>query len=276
MAHVAGRREHDLLTLVGAAVVRRQRATRHGGDDVGATDHRPSQRMRAEDRLGGDVVHEVVRRVLDHRDLLEDDLAFGVDVRERRAEDHVRHHVERTLEPVVGDPRVDDGRLARRCGVQLAAELVEDLRDLLRRVARRALEEQVLDEVRDARARDGLVPGAGADPEPERDRAHARDALGDDALARRELGELVLRHAAGSYPSSESLRRSGWNLAICGTSRALSNSLLTESGNGLYRAAPCSASRGADHSQGGCRPSVTADGAPRSGRGPRPLIKESP
>ena len=113
--------------------------------------------MRAEDGLGRDVVHEVVRRVLDHGDLLEHDLALGVDVGERRPEDHVGHDVERALEPVVGDPRVDDGRLARGRRVQLAAELVEDLRDLLRRVARRALEEQVLDEVRDARPRVGLV-----------------------------------------------------------------------------------------------------------------------
>ena len=43
----------------------------------------------------------------------------------------------------------------------------------------------------------GLVARARADPEPERDRAHAGNALGDDALAGRELGELVLRHAAG-------------------------------------------------------------------------------
>ena len=189
--------EHDLLTLVGAAVVAGERAPRDRRDDVGAADDRTPERVRAEDRFGGDVVDEVVRRVLDHRDLLEDDLALRVDVRERRPEDHVRHHVERALEPVVGDACVDDGRLTRGRGVQLAAELVEDLRDLLRRVARRALEEQVLDEVRDACPRDGLVPGAGPDPEPERDRAHAGNALGDDALAGRELGELVLRHAAG-------------------------------------------------------------------------------
>ena len=87
----------------------------------------------AEHRLGGEVVDEVVRRVLDHRDLLEDDLALGVDVHERGLEDHVGHHVERLLEPVVGDARVDDGRVARGRGVQLAAELVEQLRDLLRR-----------------------------------------------------------------------------------------------------------------------------------------------
>ena len=53
-----------------------------------------------------------------------------------------------------------------------------------------------------------LVARARADPEAERDRAHAGDALGDDALARREFGQLVLRHVAGSYPSSESLRQS--------------------------------------------------------------------
>ena len=113
--------------------------------------------MRTEHGLRGDVVHQVVRRVLDHRDLLEDDLALRVDVGEGRTEDHVAHHVERGLEPLVGHSRVHDGRLARRRCVQLAAELVEELGDLLGRVARRALEEEVLDEVRDAGARVRLV-----------------------------------------------------------------------------------------------------------------------
>ena len=149
-------------------------------------------------------MHEVVRRVLDHRDLLEDDLSFGVDVRERRPEDHVRHDVERALEPVVRDSSVENGRLARGRRVQLASELVEDLRDLLRRIARRALEEQVLDEVRDTRPCDWLVPRAGADPEPERDRANARDAFGDDALAGRELGDLRLRHASADCMGEKS------------------------------------------------------------------------
>ena len=91
--------------------------------------------MRPEHGLGRDVVDEVVRVVLHHRDLLEHDLALGVDVVNDGLEDHVRHHVDRGLEPVVGDARVDDRRLARCRGVQLAAEPVEDLGDLLRRVA---------------------------------------------------------------------------------------------------------------------------------------------
>ena len=199
MADVARGGEDDVLGSIRACVVAGEHPPRDRRDDLGASDHRASERMRPEDRLRRDVVDEVVRRVLDHRDLLEHDLALGVDVDERRPEDHVGHDVERPLEPVVGNPRVDDGRLARGGGVQLPTELVEDLGDLLRRVARRALEEQMLDEVRHAGACVGLVTRARADPEAERDRAHARDALRDDALARRELGELVLRHAAGSY-----------------------------------------------------------------------------
>ena len=56
-------------------------------------------------------------------------------------------------EMVVGDARIHQRVLARRRGVQLAAEAVEDLRDLECAVAARPLEEQMLDEVRDARLR---------------------------------------------------------------------------------------------------------------------------
>ena len=75
---------------------------------------------------------EIARVVVDHRDLLEHDLPLGVDVVEPRPEDHVGHHVDRDLEVVVGHARVDDRRLARRRGVQLAAHRVEPLGDLLR------------------------------------------------------------------------------------------------------------------------------------------------
>ncbi len=101
VAHVARGREDDLVGLVRAPVVGRESAARDARDDVGASDHGPPERMRAEHGLGRDVVHEVVRRVLDHGDLLEHHLPLGVDVHERGSEDHVRHHVERPLEAVV-------------------------------------------------------------------------------------------------------------------------------------------------------------------------------
>ena len=58
--------------------------------------------MRAEDRLGREIVDEILRVVVDHRDLLEDDLPLGVDVVERRREHHVGHRVERLLELASG------------------------------------------------------------------------------------------------------------------------------------------------------------------------------
>ena len=142
--------------------------------------------MAAEDRLRDDVVHEVLRVVVDHRDLLENDVALRVDVGEGRVVHHSHDHVERSLEPVVGHAGVDERRLARRGRVQLPAQAVEDLGDLLRGVRARPLEEQVLDEVRDAGARVGLVARAGADPEAERHGADGRNVLGDHPFAGRE------------------------------------------------------------------------------------------
>jgi hypothetical protein len=84
--------------------------------------------------------------------------------------------------------------LPRSGGVELAAEPVERLRDLLRGVARRTLEEQMLEEVRGAGALLLLVPRACSDPVAERDRANARDPFGDDTLAGVELRYLVLLH----------------------------------------------------------------------------------
>jgi hypothetical protein len=159
--HVA---RHIHRTVVGG-----DRPARDGRDHVGRSDHGPPERVVAEDGLGDQIVHQLLRLILVHRDLLEHDFAFGVDLGERRGEDHVAHHVDRRLEVLVGDPGVDDGVLARRRRVQFPAEPVEDLGDLLCGVLVRPFEQQVLDEVRDAGALITLVTGAGADPVAERD-----------------------------------------------------------------------------------------------------------
>ena len=150
--------------------------------------------MVAEHRLGDQVVHELLRRVLVHRDLLEHDLALGVELLEQRREDHVAHHVERRLEMVVGHAGVDERVLARRRGVQLAAEPVEDLGDLERVEPLAALEQQVLDEVRDARLRRRLVARAGADPVADGDRADVVETLADHPFAGVELAERPVLH----------------------------------------------------------------------------------
>ncbi len=71
------------------------RAAADARDHLRRADHGPAERMVAEDRLGDQVVDELLRLVLVHRDLLEHDLALGVDLGEERRVDHVGHHVER-------------------------------------------------------------------------------------------------------------------------------------------------------------------------------------
>src|SRR5439155_18903742 len=73
--------------------------------------------------------------------------------------------------------------------------------DLLRIEAARALEEEVLDEVGDARAVGALVTGSDVDPEAERDGAHARHPLGDDPLAGVELAQDDLLHCSAPAPA---------------------------------------------------------------------------
>ena len=63
--------------------------------------------------------------------------------------DHVGDHVERARQVLVEHPRVDRGALLVGAGVELGAHRVEQLVDLGRRVAVGALEQHVLEEVRE-------------------------------------------------------------------------------------------------------------------------------
>jgi len=138
----------------------------------------------------GEIVDEILWHVVDHRDLLEHDLALAVDVGKRRRYHHVAHRIERAAHVGVRHARVDDRRVPRRCRVELAAHRIEQLGELERVVARRPLEEQVLDEVRDPCPIRSLVARADSDPVAERDRSHPGKPLGHDANATRQRRDL--------------------------------------------------------------------------------------
>ncbi len=70
--------------------------------------------------------------------------------RERRPHDDVGQHVHRERHVLVEHLQVVAGVLLGRERVHLAADRVDGLGDVLRGPRRRALEEHVLDEVRDA------------------------------------------------------------------------------------------------------------------------------
>ena len=108
--------------------------------------------MVAPEAFREDLVDEIVRRVLDHLDLFEDDLLLVLDVvfREQRIADQVGQDVDRQRQVLVEHLQVIAGVFLGGEGVDLAADRIHLLRDFFGTPARRALEEHVLDEVRDA------------------------------------------------------------------------------------------------------------------------------
>ncbi len=146
-------------------------------------DDRPSERMTVEDDLAEVVVDQFGRRVLVHGDLFQHDLPLLIEVGEARSRHDLGDDLERGLEIVVEQACIDERVLLGGGRVGLRPEIVEDLRDLPCGVPGRPLEDEMLDEVRDAAEPGWLQSGAGRDPEYERHRAHALEALGGHSQA---------------------------------------------------------------------------------------------
>ena len=133
---VPGGGDDDVLRRVAGVVIAGDLGNRDRADHLGAPEHPAAERVVAEDRLGEDVVDAVGGLVLVHRDLLEHDLALGVDLvrRQRRGEQHLAISVERVLGVLVEQPRVEVRRLLARRRVGRRAHPVPELGDLDRRV----------------------------------------------------------------------------------------------------------------------------------------------
>ncbi len=179
-------RDDDIARLVSRGVEARDLGLRGIGDDRRVADDRPPQRMVRKDRVAEHVEDLLLGIVLVHRDLLEDDRALRLDLRERRPEDHVGDHVERLREMLVDHPRIYGRGLLAGAGVQLRTHPVEDLIDLERRVLRAAFEQQVLEQMREPGLGLGLAARARADPEAERDGSDGGHVLRHDPYARIE------------------------------------------------------------------------------------------
>ena len=130
--------------------------------------------------LGEQLVDEIVRRVLDHLDLFEDDLLLALDVvcAERRTHDDVGEDVDGERQMLVEHLDVVARVFLRGERVHLAADRIDRLRDVLGAPGRRALEEHVLDEVRDAALLLRLVARAAREPDADADGPHMRHPLG--------------------------------------------------------------------------------------------------
>src|SRR5680860_1546454 len=94
---VAGGADDDVGAGVAVLAVGLDVRHRDRGDHLGLAEHAPAQRVRARRGRGDDVVDAVLRLVLVHRDLLQHDVALGVDFGVGWRQQHLRQQVEDLL-----------------------------------------------------------------------------------------------------------------------------------------------------------------------------------
>ena len=128
-----------------------------------------AERVPPEDGLGEQVVYLVAGLVVVHRDLFENHPALGLHVGggEHGVGDEVADDVHGQLYVRVEHPRVVARVLLGGERVGLPTDGLDLGGDLQRAAPLGALEEQVLQEMRDARLHRRLVAGANADPDAE-------------------------------------------------------------------------------------------------------------
>ena len=177
--------QHGVVRAVVLASEGNERLARDGGNLLVRAQDRAAERMVAKIRLRQQVVDQILRRVLAHGDLLEDDAAllFEVLLVEPGAQEQVGQEVHRAVEVLGDDLRVVAGAFLRGERVHLPADGVHLHGDFARGAPLGALEEHVLHEVRQAVFLLRLIHGARADPQAHAHGRKVRDVFGDHAHA---------------------------------------------------------------------------------------------
>jgi len=136
--------------------------------------------------------HEIVRRVVDGADFLNDDVLFARDLVgiEARMGQNVGKNVESQADIGLEDPCIVSGGLDAGAGVEIAADRLDLLGDLTGGAARRPLERHVLEKVRDAVLVRMLVAAAAGNPAAERGGVKMWHGVGDHDQSGGETGNF--------------------------------------------------------------------------------------
>jgi hypothetical protein len=180
--------DHEVLRAVVGPVVLPHGVPLHRLDRLGAASDGTAQWMPAEHGLEEALARDIRRVVVGHREFLEDDaaLVLELDRVDQARHEHVGKHVDRHREVLVAHLRVVAGVLLRGERIVLTADRIERHRDVERGTRGRALEQQVLEEVRRAERAGPLVTRADGHPVPDRGTASAGHVLGQDPHAARQ------------------------------------------------------------------------------------------
>ena len=151
--------------------------------------------MPAPEPLGEELVHEIVRRIFHHLDLLEHHLLLARDVLgiERRAQQQIGQYVHCPWKMLVEHLDVVASALLGGKGVQLSPNRIDLLGDILRRAVPCSLEEHVLDKVGDTGPRLGFVPRPAGQPGSKANRTNFGSGIGQQTETVVEL--LANNHA---------------------------------------------------------------------------------
>jgi len=193
-----------LATLVGRAII----AFEIGADPrrIERTHGRGRAENRTTDRLtrkGGRlqaVEHEIVGRIVRRADLLDDHALLTCKLRriERRVGENIGQNVERERHVGLEHARIERGGLHAGRRVEIAADRLDLLGDLLRAAPRRALERHVFEQMGNAVLVGQFVAAAGAHPHAERCGLQMRHVVGDDGQTGRQAGDVDAHAAAPS------------------------------------------------------------------------------
>src|SRR5215207_3296023 len=198
-----GRDDHVRRPVVGVEVAPDRHAI-EARDRLRRAEDATPYRLTGEGRLAEQVEDEVVGRVLDGTDLLEDDvlLAHQLALVEDGIGQDVREDVEAQHDVVLEDSGVIGRVLDRGRRVELASSGLDLLRDATGIAPPGALEGHVLEKVSEPMLALLLRTRAGSGPDPERCGFEMGDCVGDDREPRSELRDLDA-HAAATFAARE-------------------------------------------------------------------------
>src|SRR6185437_8217179 len=163
-----------------------------GPDAFPRAEDRPADRLIRPSGRGEEIEHQVVGRVVDRPDLLDDDILFPFELVgiERAVGEEVADHVERESGVAPQNPSEVARPLDPGLRVEVAPDILDRLRDLAGASPAGALERHVLDEMREPVLARALVAGSCCDEDSDRRRLHMGAGLDDDREPRGKVCHL--------------------------------------------------------------------------------------
>ena len=190
MRQIARGRDQQVGRRVNFAIVILNHRLIEALDGLARAQNRLAERVILPEVRRKNLVDQIVGTVRVHLDFFENDAFFLLDVfvAECGVQHEIAQYVHGDRQMFVEHLGVEADHLFRGESVEIAADRIDGAGDLLGRPVRRAFEQHVLDEMRDAVFLRSLAPGAAGDPNSHRHRAHVRHRFRNDFDSIRQSG----------------------------------------------------------------------------------------